>query len=149
MRAYRFLASVVTVAVSFREDGDRMPVSFRTESAARWLRLDEPAEDSFTLTRAATGILNGLWHGERLRFLSVTLSEFSAPDGQLVFGRPAFDAKKRVSAAVDMIRDRYGDEAIMLGSMFGAGDHAPERIGFRKTDMLREFSHERSAGGTD
>jgi len=103
-----------------------------------------------------------MWSGERVNFLAVTLSEFSEPtnqmrlpirgsytDSYLVPGasylvgpstkyqvRSTSARKRLASHAADLIRDRYGDEAIMFGSMLGAGDHAPDRIGFRKTGDL-------------
>jgi len=141
MRSYGYLASVVTVAVSFRDDDDRHPISFRTGNNSAWLRLDEPAEDSFTLVDAITKLLDGVWRCERVRFLAVTLSEFSVPNGQLSISPCQGEIQrghreKRVSAALDAIRTTHGDNAIMLGSMFTAGDDAPERIGFRKTDDI-------------
>jgi hypothetical protein len=44
------------------------------------------------------------------------------------------DRKRQASRAADLIRDRYGDEAIMFGHMLGLGDEAPDRIGFRKVE---------------
>lgn len=44
------------------------------------------------------------------------------------------DRRRAVSDAVDRVRDRYGDEAIMPGAMLGSDGEAPDRIGFRKTD---------------
>ncbi|MFA6099801.1 MAG: DNA polymerase IV [Patescibacteria group bacterium] len=39
------------------------------------------------------------------------------------------------SRAVDVIRDRYGDESIVFANMIKLGtDYAPDRIGFRKTE---------------
>ena len=144
MRTYRFLASVVSVAVSFRENDDRHPISFQVGTMSDWRRLDEPAQDSFVLIDVATRLLHTMWHGERVHFLAVTLSEFSIPTGQLSLSASLSDARrtrthtrqKDVSFAIDSIRDRYGDSSIMFGSMFGSEEHAPERIGFRKTDML-------------
>ena len=132
------------------------------------MRLDEPAADSFTLVGAACDLLREMWSGERINFLAVTLSEFSEPTNQmqLPVGAPtecrtsylaprtssdqvpstkyevrrATDRKRLASDAADLIRDRYGDEAIMFGSMLGADDHAPDRIGFRKVGDL-ELTH--------
>jgi len=44
------------------------------------------------------------------------------------------DRKRLASTAADLIRDRYGEEAIMFGQMLGLGDEAPDRIGFRKVE---------------
>ncbi|MCI0479252.1 DNA polymerase IV [Candidatus Uhrbacteria bacterium] len=136
LRRLGLLAGTVSVAVGFRDPPG---------GASDWTRLDEPASDSFTLTEAACDILRDLWHpSRRVGFLAVTLSEFSEPTGQGRFldgtgyrvPGTERDRKRRASSAADLIRDRYGDEAIMFGSMMGAGDHAPDRIGFRKTGDL-------------
>ena len=44
------------------------------------------------------------------------------------------DKRHSVSEAMEAIRGRYGDQAIMFGSMVSLGDEAPDRIGFRKTE---------------
>lgn len=175
MRRQGLLAGVVSVAVGFRPilrgAVATAPISFTNpydEGASDWVRLDEPAADSFTLVGAACDLLREMWSGERINFLAVTLSEFSEPTNQmqLPVGAPtecrtsylaprtssdqvpstkyevrrATDRKRLASDAADLIRDRYGDEAIMFGSMLGADDHAPDRIGFRKVGDL-ELTH--------
>ncbi len=138
MRSYGYSASVVNVSIGFRDESAQHPISFRAGDTSRWCRLDEPANDSFTLTDTATRLLYELWSGERLGFLAVTLSEFSTPNGQSILFAPVRSEKqKRISTALDAIRDRYGTDAVMLGSMFGAEDHAHDRIGFRKLDGVR------------
>lgn len=153
LRAYGFLAGTVSVAVELRSPSLRgreatATISFPNpynQGVSDMIRLSEPASDSFTLVGAACDLLRGIWHGERVRFLAVTLSEFSTPSSQMSFSEfsPPWAKResggirrKSLSEAVDAIRDRYGDEAIMFGSMFGAHDHAPDRIGFRKTEGL-------------
>jgi hypothetical protein len=125
------------------------------EGGGTFVHLAEPAADSFTLVGAASGLLSELWHGESVNFLAVTLSDLSMPTQQgrlddvfqkgpstsLCFAqddsgdgwRRVHDRRGRASDAVDAIRDRYGDEAIMFGRMVDLGDEAPDRIGFRKT----------------
>jgi nucleotidyltransferase/DNA polymerase involved in DNA repair len=189
MRQQGLLAGTVSVAVGFRfgpvgeplagaraGTGDwagtrpaPTPMDPYGDGASDWMRLDEPASDSFTLVGVACDLLSGMWHPpQRVNFLAVTLSELSEPTGQRClslsndchcekFDDPSRpfragsaisdvgrlpraiclcarnDRKKSASSAADLIRDRYGDEAIMFGSMLRAGDHAPDRIGFRKT----------------
>lgn len=119
---------------------------------SRFLHLSEPASDSFTLVGAACDLLQDMWHpstssgqAERVSFLSVTLSDFSGPSSQMrIAFHPSLirankrmetgDRRRAVSDAVDRVRDRYGDEAIMPGAMLGSDGEAPDRIGFRKTD---------------
>ena len=123
MRGLGLLASNLTVIVGFCDgDGGSIDDSF-----------GEPVDDSFALIGKALELLGALWHGERVSFLAVTLSELSAPDGQGDFGFQD-NRRRAVSSAVDKIRDRYGLNALVLGGMVGLGDEAPDRIGFRKTE---------------
>ncbi|MEI7512183.1 MAG: DNA polymerase IV [Candidatus Uhrbacteria bacterium] len=96
-------------------------------------RLGEPANDSFTLIGKTLELLRELWHGERVRFLAVTLFELSPPNRQVDFG---FQANRRlaVSRAVDLVKDKYGERSVSFGSMISLDDEAPDRIGFRKTE---------------
>ncbi len=152
LRVLGLLAETVSVAVSLRgaSGANDAAISFShpyERGAYDFMHLDEPASDSFTLTRTACDLLRGLWNDEPVNFLAVTLSDFSRSTGQqrLEFlGCHCFfslrlarnDRRKLASNAADLVRDRYGDEAIMFGSMLGAETHAPDRIGFRKTGEL-------------
>lgn len=123
MRGLGLLASSISVVVGFCVGG----------GGSLRVRLGEPVDDSFSLVGKALELLGALWHGERVSFLAVTLSELSVPDGQSDFGFRD-NRRRAVSSAVDKIRDRYGLNAMMMGGMFGLGDEAPDRIGFRKTE---------------
>ncbi len=154
MRREGLYAGTVSISVGFRTPMGPRPTGpfwnpMRDSDAGgfRYLHLDEPARDSFTLVAAACQLLEGAWHGEEVNFLAVTLSNFSVPNGQQQFSAivqsaperlhdPKRERQRLVSDAVDRVRDRYGDDAIVLGSMFGLGDEAPDRIGFRKVDGI-------------
>ncbi|MEO5927759.1 MAG: DNA polymerase IV [Patescibacteria group bacterium] len=153
MRREGMSASTVSVSVGFRTPtGPRPtgpfwnPIRDGDAGGFEFLHLDEPANDSFTLVAAACELLESMWEKQEVNFLAVTLSDLSTPNGQahLPVGSwqpiPIRDPKRarqrRVSDAMDVVRDRYGDESIILGSMFDLGDEAPDRIGFRKTTGL-------------
>ncbi len=129
MRHLGLLASAMAVVVGFPAVAGRR----EGEGGSVHVRLGEPADDSFTLVGKALELLGGLWRGERVSFLAVTLSELSAPDGQTNFGFRG-DRRRAVSQAVDRVKDKYGDTSLVFGSMIGLGDEAPDRIGFRKTE---------------
>jgi len=152
MRREGLYANTVSVSVGFRTaTGPRPtgpfwnPIRDGDGGGFEFLHLDEPAQDSFTLVATACALLERMWEGQEVNFLAVTLSDFSTPNGQQRFSvitdraldrlqDPKRERQRLVSDAVDLVRDRYGDEAIMLGSMFNLGDEAPDRIGFRKVD---------------
>lgn len=147
LRSLGMLAGSVSVAVGFRGarrlDDPHVPIGFTNpyeDGASDAVRLPEPAADSFTLVGTATDLLRGMWRGEAVNFLAVTLGELSEPTGQARLDdatdswRRGDDRRRRCSDAVDLIRDRYGDASIVFGRMAGLGDEAPDRIGFRKTE---------------
>ena len=116
---------------SFNLSALGIAVSVGEHSSHAW--LGEPADDSFTLVGKTLELLRDLWHGERVKFLAVTLFELSPPNRQVDFG---FQTNRRlaVSRAVDLVKDKYGDRSVAFGSMILLDDEAPDRIGFRKTE---------------
>lgn len=148
MRSFGLSASGISVSVGLRTpDGPRPNGPFWTPgsdgpggSLHTWLA--EPADDSFTLVGAALQLLRELWQGQPVNFLAVTLFEVVPPSHQAGLGlqveglreEMAPERRSAVSKAMDIIRDRYGLEAVVMGDMVGLGDEAPDRIGFRKTE---------------
>lgn len=142
LRHEELLAGAVFVSVGLRDDDMG---GWYGGGGGEFVRLDEPADDSFTLAGAARGLLHELWDGrEPVRFLAVTFTELCHPSGQLRIGKWGVgsgeserDTKRlaSLSKAADLVRDKHGEESISLGGMFQlSGDYAPDRIGFRKTD---------------
>jgi DNA polymerase-4 len=133
----------VTVGIRKKEDGEEIhgwgfPFRF-TQSLGHIFH--EPADDSFTLIHHGTELLHRLWsREEEVSFLAVTFWNLVTPGDQLRFDGSSLLTSidtgvpwKRVSHAMDQIRNRYGEEAIQFASMVNLGDEAPDRIGFRKT----------------
>lgn len=146
MRKLDLFANSVSVAVGFRAPGFASPSGpfwqpLPDEGGSISTRLGEPAQDSFTLVGAACDLLREIWHGESVNFLAVTFMDLAVPsqqtrlDGENGAFFTARDRRRRMSLAVDAVRDRYGDEAILFGDMIRLeDDEAPDRIGFRKTE---------------
>ncbi len=145
MRTIGKSAAGMSVTVGIRKEGDEEEVHgwgfpFRyTRSLAHVFH--EPADDSFTLIHQGAELLHRLWSlNEEVSFLAVTFWGLVTPGDQLRFDGSSLLTSietgapwKRVSHAMDQIRNRYGEEAIQFGSMVNLGDEAPDRIGFRKT----------------
>jgi DNA polymerase-4 len=145
MRALGKSASGMHVTVGIRQKDDAKEIHgwgfpFRYTRSLSHV-FHEPADDSFSLVQQGAELLHRLWSGrEEISFLAVTFWGLVTPGDQLRFdGSSLIDTIdtgapwKRVSRAMDLIRNRYGDEAIQFGSMVKLGDEAPDRIGFRKT----------------
>lgn len=139
LRREGFLAGALSVVVGFRGPGYASPQGpfwqpRDGQGGSSWVRFPEPVDDAFTLMETSNRLLHGAWAGQSVNFLAVTLLELSKPVPQIrLFHGPRDFRKRDLTAAMDRVRDRYGDASLLLGRSFGIGqDDAPERIGFRK-----------------
>lgn len=137
LRRYDLCAGVIFVGIAIRSSDRQYHHPWSREGFHRSLRLDEPASDTRTLVLKALEMLDELWDGQSsLSFLAVTYGDLTVPSNQLFF----LEEKQRereasLSRATDRINDKYGERAILHGSLFGIlEDDAPDRIGFRKID---------------
>jgi DNA polymerase IV len=156
LRKLGLLAGTMSVSVGFRGEGFATPQGpfwqpVQGQGGSTWKRWAEPASDPFTLVQTASELLHDIWEGEPLNFLAVTLGELSTPSVQRRLDetheswRREDDRRERASRAMDIIRDKYGEWAIVFGEMLQLEDEAPDRIGFRKTegvDVVRERAHD-------
>ncbi len=143
LRSFGLLARRMEVQVSFWSTDQASHPSFFGGQAGR-MNFSESVNDIFSLVDGATQLLESLWDGsEPVSFLAVTLMDFTPPNCQVRL--PIKEAEgcvleqkyQSASLAMDKIRDRYGEESIVLGSMLGlSGDYAPDRIGFRKVEGI-------------
>ena len=145
LRKLDLLAGTVSVMVGFRTGPDTKPSGPFWQPAIAsgggdYIHLGEPVSDSMTLVSTACDLLRDVWENQSVNFLAVTLSDLSEPTAQARLDDSVSswdrrgDRRVSVSRAIDAIRDRYGDESVVLGSMFGTHEEAPDRIGFRKVD---------------
>ena len=79
---------------------------------------------------------NAFLTGERLlmpvRLLFVSVSRLEPVSAQMSLFEDNL-SKKGLSLAVDRLNDKYGEYTVIRGRMWGTGDNARDRIGFRKT----------------
>lgn len=88
-----------------------------------------------TATQDLYGVALALWESlaERrpLRFVSVALTELSdAAIDQLDLFADGEDRAERVSALLDDLRDRFGEKAVVLGSLLHRPGLAPDSVAF-------------------
>lgn len=96
--------------------------AFKNRSHRR--ELNSPTDVTLDIYEVVKQLFSELWRGEPLRLLGVSLSDLTDGDGEQIslFGsaNPAGSEKlKKVDAAVDAIRNKYGDSKILLGSTMG------------------------------
>ena len=117
--AWRLRASglkAVTIALKLRDS------SFTT--ITRQTGLDIPADLTEPIYEAAVGLLRRELHGQRIRLVGVTASNFRDREQLALFGED--DPRRRQAAeALDRIRRKYGERAVTRARLVRAGIPAP------------------------
>ncbi len=130
LRREQVLASGVTL--KFRDH--------RFHTVTRAATLDHPTDVGDDLFRAAWSLLEKLeWKGTRVRLVGVTAARLTsgeaASEGQLPLFPPRPDPKRDLARTVDMIRERFGGDAITRASLL---DTAPSHNGPKEKRTRRE-----------
>ena len=87
---------------------------------SRQTTLDVPADLTEPIYEAALGLLRRELHGQRIRLVGVTASNFRDREQLALFG--AEDPKRHQAAeAMDSIRRKYGERAVTRGRLVRAG----------------------------
>lgn len=120
-----------TLAARIRLQGDKIRlvgVYYKDSSfvsASRQTRLNRSSSSTQTIYETALSLLHELWDGRPLRLLGVRGSEIDKNSGS--YQMDLFDAGKnrkldQLDAAVDQIRDKFGDSSIRRAVFLGADE---------------------------
>lgn len=96
--------------------------AFKNRSHQR--ALDSPTDVTQDIYAVVKALFAEIWQGEPLRLLGVTLSDLTKDGGEQIslFGsneRADSEKLKKVDAAVDAIRNRFGDSKLLFGGALG------------------------------
>ena len=107
LRKLGYLASLISVSI---KTGEFLSYSHQ-------LQLQSPVNTTSEIYDYACLLFDEGWRGEPVRHLGVSLSDFCLPDSiQLsMFDGYNIEKNRKIDRAVDKIRERYGDEAIIRG----------------------------------
>ncbi len=113
----------------------RVEVQVRTDAGRS--RHQHRRRERLSATQDIYAVAWELWErlGERrpIRFVAVTLTELSqAAVSQLDLFETGEGRSQRVSALLDLLRDRFGEHAVTPARLLDRGDLAPDRIAFGK-----------------
>lgn len=121
LRQVHSVAGTVTVEIKYHN----------FQSCSHQMALREPANTSTILYETSLSLLNDLWNGEPVRLLGVRatkLKDESAPIQLDLFSYQAQSKKseksKKLDQAMDAIRQKYGDNAIVRGSLLSMPNSA-------------------------
>jgi len=105
-----------TVAVKIRDSG------FRTITRQR--QLAEPSDLTEPIWRAALELARPEVRGKKIRLLGVAATQLGAPE-QIGMFEIVDEKRRRVVAATDAVRRRFGDRAVTRASLLHRGLPAP------------------------
>ena len=98
------------------------------------MKTPEHIFDTPSIFRYANSLLFSNPLTDRVRMLAISVSGLIEPTNQLSFFSNTI-TKKNLARACDKINNTYGDFTIASGEMFGTGEVAQDRIGFRKVEL--------------
>lgn len=101
-------------------------VSVKTDGFLRYshqIQLDAPIDSTSEIYRWIRTLFDQCWKGEPIRHLGVAVSAFSGGEVQQMsfFEEGNLEREQRLDRAVDAIRTRYGDRAIIRGAFTNSG----------------------------
>jgi impB/mucB/samB family C-terminal domain len=87
----------------------------------RQTTLDTPADLTEPIYEAAIVLLRRELHGQRIRLVGVTASNFREREQLALFGGPDEPRRHQAAEAMDVIRRKYGERAVTRGRLVRAG----------------------------
>ena len=87
----------------------------------RQTTLDTPADLTEPIYEAAIGLLRRELHGQRIRLVGVTASNFREREQLAMFAGPEEPRRHQAAEAMDVIRRKYGERSVTRGRLVRAG----------------------------
>ena len=122
LRASHQLAGLVCTEIKYN--------TFRNVSHQTLLEI--PSASTDVIYKEASRLFDELWDGTPIRLLGVRTAKL-VEEGEPVqlslfdYASPVSEKQKRLDAALDSIRKRYGNDAVKRGSLLDSPDSSQER----------------------
>ncbi len=138
------LALTEKVAMRLRKSGCRaslVSISLKTDGFIRYshqLQLQDHIDTTSDIYSYVCRLFDQCWKGEPLRHLGVSVSNLSKQEDCIqlsLFDSGNSEKNQKLDEAVDKIRERYGEEAIMRG-VFTNSDSKPIQGGTHDGDYI-------------
>lgn len=129
--AARFLLSLAeSVGTSLRASGEAaglvcVEIKYHTfQSVSHQTVLETPSASTETIYRTALTLFDALWDGTPIRLLGIRTSRLVSKDEPVQLSlfdlnqkAPESEKQKKLDAALDSIRNKYGRDAVVRGSL--------------------------------
>lgn len=115
LRASHFIAGLVCTEIKYNT----------FQSVSHQLILDSPTASTDVIYRTACALFDELWNGTPIRLLGIRTGKLSQENEPVQlnlfdYAAPVSEKQKKLDAALDKIRNRYGDDAIKRGSLLSS-----------------------------
>lgn len=142
LRREKKVASIVHMQIGFASVGQvRSMWGIRGgDTLSLEHRFTEPTSDARTILSTIRELVKqSLTQEKRVNFLAITVHGLrdrrdTEPPRIFLCHDEHVEKTTHISEAIDLIRDRYGDQSIVFGDMIRLADEAPDRIGFRTVE---------------
>lgn len=103
-------------------------VSFRTNEfneVSHQRKLYNPTDCTDEIWEVACSLFDELWQGQPLRHMGLRVSKLCHNDfvQTSLFGKD-YDKRRKIDSAIDLIRAKYGSEAIFRSAFLNSGLHS-------------------------
>ena len=88
----------------------------------RQVSLPQPTDADGVITQAACALFDALWDGRPVRLLGVGTSNLTPCSHQLSLWETPDEKERRLLAAMDALRDRYGEKVVRRGRSLEEGE---------------------------
>ncbi|MCM1189693.1 MAG: DNA polymerase IV [bacterium] len=121
LRASRYKAGLVCTEIKYS--------TFR--SVSHQTVLDTPISSTDEIYRTACALFDELWDGSPVRLLGIRTGKLTLKDEPVQlslfdYDASRFEKQRKLDAALDQIRGKYGQDAIKRGSLLSSPGHSSE-----------------------
>lgn len=108
LRAAAYMAGMVSVEIKY----------YTFENYSHQMQLNPPTNATHDIHTAACVLFDELWNGDGIRLLGIRTSKLTTGEIQqlTLFDQTENDKYRKLDSALDSIRKKYGDGAVVRGS---------------------------------
>lgn len=99
------------------------------QSVSHQMVLNQPTASTDIIYKTACSLFDELWDGTPIRLLGIRTGKLSGEDAPVQlslfdYASPVSEKQKKLDAALDQIRGKYGNNAVKRGSLMSSPEHS-------------------------